>query len=291
MKEKSVFFVALLIAVLIAVVTTTIVFAATSYTYSFVNMTHKPIYVEIKTEYDIDAYDNIHKSFTVAPGGTVHTTLNKGTYWVYYYSCAVDNPGTDRPFDYEINLDSDIEAVIYPCDAKPTWLNVRNHTPETIDLDITNKVDEESYDVEPGLTQISVFSGENFYNYDACDSDLSGVIDVHPAGTTQLILPSCEVFVSPEYIYGASNIANFNFINHASFPLILTIIGPMNDLIEISPGINRADLVVGVYTYSYYIDYEVISGTFIVTPNGIGALLLSPEYTIDNGLLVEEEFE
>ena len=65
----------------------------------------------------------------------------------------------------------------------------------------------------------------------------------------------------------------------------------MNDLIEISPGINRADLVVGVYTYSYYIDYEVISGTFIVTPNGIGALLLSPEYTIDNGLLVEEEFE
>ncbi len=257
---------------------------------SFVNKTTKDIYVEVKTSHDPNPGDRVEKSYFVPAEGSDDVLLDEGTYWVFYWACGQDQPGVDQPFDIKVNLDNDYQIIVYPCDANPTKLNVRNHLAETVTLELIG-YEEYSYEVAPGLTAVEVFSGENIYKYDACDGDFSGVVDIKKNGTSSLTLPSCEWFDDPAVVYGAGNIAKFNIINHASFPVILSIIGPMNDLVEIGPGENSLILVAGSYEFSYYLNYELVTGSFFVPPNGNGVLFLSPEYTIDYGLVEQEDLE
>ncbi len=151
--------------------------------------------------------------------------------------------------------------------------------------------EDETFEIPPGFSIIEVFSGETVYRYDACDRDFNGVVDILPNGTTQFYMYSCEWYDSPDRVFGAANVANFRLINHASFPIILSLVGPENYLITVSPGENRVRLVAGVYKYAYFIDFQQVTGTFFVSPNGNGIAMFSPAYTIDNGLIDESTQE
>jgi len=277
-------------------------------TFRVVNKSHKDVQVEVYSRADITYGANdindagVVKIFNVPAGGSDDVLLdNDETYYYAYWACGPDPrdvagyPNINNPnnvIDGEINMKEDVEIVINPCDHQPTLLEVRNHLGETVSLELVG-YEEKTYDIEPGLTTISVYSGETIYKYDACDpvQDFNGVIDILATGRSDLLIRSCEYYLSPVFEFSAANVVSFRIINHASFPLILSVIGPMNDLIEISPGENRVTLVAGSYEYGYYMDYQLIIGNFFVSPNGNGIALLSPEYTIDYGLIAEEEFE
>ncbi len=290
MKGQNKYLLAALVALMVAISVASIVNAADDHSFSFVNNTHKDVYVEAKRSHDPYPHSNLERGFTVPAGGSGDITLDEGEYWIFYWSCNNDNPDVDTPSDIKINLDEDYQLVLEPCDRQSTVMEVRNHTGETISLELSG-ADTETYTIEPGLNRINVTSGETIFKYDACDPlrDFNGVIDIHPAGITDLLMRSCEYFDSPEFEFGAGNVVNFNIINHASFPIILEVIGPMSDLMEISPGINPVSLVAGNYSFNYYLDYQPVSGLFSVSPNGNGILLLSPEYTIFYDGLLDED--
>ena len=293
MKGQKKYILAALVALMVAISVASIVNAADDHTFSFVNNTHKPVYVEAKRSHDPYPLSNLERGFTVPAGGSDDILLDEGEYWIFYWSCNNDNPDVDAPFDFKINLNEDYQLVLEPCDRQSTTMEVRNHTGETISLELVGS-DTETFEIEPGLNRINVKSGETIFKYDACNPlrDFNGVIEIHPGGLTDLLMRSCEYFDSLVFEFGAGNVVNFNIINHASFPVVLQVIGPMGDLIEISPGINPVNLGPGIYTYSYYLDYQLVTGEFTVSPNGNGILLLSPEYTIFyDGLLDEAESE
>ena len=137
---------------------------------------------------------------------------------------------------------------------------------------------------------MKIYSGTNIYSYDACDQDFNGVVDVLASGKTQFFLRSCEWYASPARVHGGLNPVNFVIVNHASFPMILTLIGPENYLVTIDPGENRVQLIAGSYEYRYYMDFVEISGGFFVPGTGNGKVMFSPSYTIDYGV-VQEDFE
>lgn len=292
MKGQKFILIAVLIALVVATGAFTSVMAADDdNTLSVVNKTNRDIQVELYSRGDIaygvhDTDDpGIIKIFIVPAGGSNDVLLDKDeVYWYKYGVCGDVHDG-------QIDMENDVKIVINPCDRQPTTLEVRNHTGNTITLRLIGS-EEKEYDIKPGLNRINVNSGETIYSYDACDpvQDFSGEIDILATGRSDLLMRSCEYYLSLVFEYGAANVVSFRIINYASFPVILSVIGPMNDLIELSPGENRVTLVVGSYAYSYYMDYQLVPGNFFVPPNGNGALLLSPSFTIDNGLF-EEEFE
>ena len=297
MKGQNKYLLIALIALVVAIGAFTSVRAAEDKTFRVVNYSSRDVLVEIySTPSIVNGYGNhdtddegVIKIFIVPAGGSSEVLLDKDeTYYYAYLAC-----GTEI-VDAGFKMDENIELLIYPCGRSHTTMEVRNHTNETITL-ILIGLDEEDYTIEPGLNRINVISGENVYSYEACNPilEFGGVIDIDPNGITDLLIRSCEYYDSLVFEYGAENVVSFRIINHASFPMILSVVGPMSDLIEISPGVNRVTLVAGSYTYSYYMDHELISSSFFVDPNGNGMLLLSPEYTISTGFVEEEveEFE
>ncbi len=293
MKGQKFVFIAMLIALVVAIGAFTSVMAADDNTFRVVNNTNRDVSVEVYSRADIpygtsDTDDSgVQKIFNVAANSSNDVLLDEDEVYYYAYLACGD------VIDGSINMKDDVEIVIPACDRKPTILWVRNHLGSTTTLALIQGDDEDTYDIEPGLTKLSVAAGDTFYSYDACFplQDFNGEIHILDNGKSQLIMRSCEYYASPVAEFGAQNVVSFRIINHASFPIILTIIGPMNDLIEITPGENRVTLVAGSYSYSYYMDFNVIAANFFVSPNGNGILLLSPEYTIDYGLVEEEEFE
>ncbi|MBM3144102.1 MAG: hypothetical protein FJ010_03850 [Chloroflexi bacterium] len=291
--RKSIFFAVLAALIVTAVAFTSVMADDDTNTFKVVNHTHRDVRVEIysdpaQVEYYGDpsheADPNFQTYFIVPAGETAEILLDDDD--VYYYAYLACG---DDIIDADINMKEDITLTIQPCDRLPTTLEVRNHTDETISLRLIGS-EEKSFTIESGREVISVLSGETMYDYDACDPvrDFSGVIDIEASGKTDLLMRSCEYFDSLVYQYGAGNVVNFRIINHATFPIILSLIGPMNDLMEIEPGVNRVTLVAGVYEYNYFMDYQLVSGDFFVTPNGNGVLLLGPSYTINYGYLEED---
>jgi len=297
MKGQRIILVAMVIALVVAVVAITSVMAGDDdSTLRVVNKTDRDVLVEIYGVPSVfeDSYGNndeatvgVEKVFIVPAGGTDDILLdNDETYYYAYRACG------DNLIDAEIDMKDDVTIVINPCDRQPTTLKVRNHTGETIEVTLVGS-EEKTFKIEPGLTRIEIDSGETLYSYDACSptTDFNGVISIKANGRSDLVIRSCEYYASLVFEFGAKNVVGFNIINHASFPVILSVIGPMNDLIELSPGRNRVTLVVGSYQYSYYMDYNLVYGAFFVSPNGNGTVIVSPSFTIDNGLVDQEEFE
>lgn len=220
------------------------------------------------------------KDITVPAGTSDDSELTDGTYEYEYQYCDLGGPGDDK-IDGEIDLNGkDYKMVLYPCAHQPIKMLVMNHLSEEVTLDLFG-YDEYSVDIEPGRNKVELFSGDYIYDYDACGLDFAGEVHVLKNGTTTLILHSCEWFTHPARIHGHPNPVKFRIINHASFPLILTLIGPENYLVTASPGVNYYTLVAGSYKYSYYLDYALHSGTMLVTKNGIGAIVLSPSYIFE----------
>jgi hypothetical protein len=200
---------------------------------------------------------------------------------VYRY----EYPYCDDIIDGDITLDGkDIEMIIYPCAHQPTKFIVNNHLSEAVSLELLYGYEEYVFEIELGKNKVEVFSGNYYYNYDACNTDISGDVFIRKNGTSSLVLHSCEWFTDPARIYGPLNPTKYKLINHASFPIILTLIGPENYLVTVNTGVNRVKLVSGNYRYSYFLDYQLTSGSMYVPVNGTGGLTLKPAYVMSNGL-------
>jgi hypothetical protein len=210
----------------------------------------------------------------VKAGAKISEEIDHDTYLVTYTVC-----GTD--FDWELEFDGDDKVVLYPCKYMPTKMQVKSHLGDDIEL-IIDGYDDYEVDIEPGKNKVELFSGNTYYEYEACGGQVfSGELFVEKNGTTQLILHSCEWFTHPARIYGQPNPVKFRIVNHASFPIILTLIGPESYLVTANPGVNVFTLVSGSYKFSYFQDYKLVSGSMVVTKNGVGVLVVTPTYVYD----------
>jgi len=287
MKKKKIVYIALLAALLISTGAFQQTLAAgnqspamqeTTSVLSIVNKTSEEITVTLTP----DNGDPVKTSIVPAFGNDDTNLIDGVTYTYEYQYCDLAN--TDDLMDGEITLDGDDYTItLYPCAHQPTKLVINNHLSEEVSVELLYGYEEYAFDIELGKNKVNVFSGSYVYSYDACGIDFSGDVLIKKNGTTNLTLHSCEWFTDPARIYGPLNPAKYKLINHASFPIILTLIGPENYLVTVYPGVNRVKLVAGNYGYSYYLDYQIVSGSMYVPVNGTGGLTLKPSYVMDNG--------
>ena len=212
--------------------------------------------------------------FTVAPGDKLTEDVDEATYTLTYSQCG-------RDYRSKYVHEDDFKLVFYPCRNQPTKMQVKSHLAEDIVLEI-NGYEDYDLDISPGKTKVELFSGDVTYKYTACDGqEFSGEMFVAKSGTSQLVLHSCEWFQEPQRIYGQPNPVKFRIYNQASFPIIMTLIGPENYLVTVNPGTNVFTLIAGSYNYSYFMDAKIHSGNMLVTQNGIGTLVVTPSYVFD----------
>ena len=217
--------------------------------------------------------DKIYK-ISVASGEKATDNMDHDTYVVTYTMCGMD-------YDWTLKFNEDDKIVLYPCQNQPTKMQVKSHLGDDIEL-IIDGYDDYEVDIEPGKNKVELFSGNTYYEYEACGGQVfSGELFVEKNGKTQLILHSCEWFTHPARIYGQPNPVKFRIVNHASFPIIMTLIGPESYLVTANPGVNVFTLVSGSYKYSYFQDYKLVTGSMVVTKNGVGVLVVTPAYVYD----------
>jgi len=201
--------------------------------------------------------------------------ITEGEYVVRYTSCGVD-------YDWDLDLDEKFTLVLYPCKSQPTKIQVKSHLSEKVELKIYGYEDYE-VDIDPARkTKVELFSGNIDYEYTACGGQVFvGELKVAKNGTSQLVLHSCEWHLEPARNYAQPNPVKFRIINHASFPVIMTLIGPESYLVTVNPGVNSYTLISGNYRFSYYQDNRLLTGSMVVTPNGRGVLVVTPSYVLD----------
>jgi hypothetical protein len=214
-------------------------------------------------------------SLDVDAGTKGELSLEKGEYIVSYAHCG-------DLFDFYLDLKDEYSLVLYPCYNQPTKIQVKSHLSEKVTLEIFGYKDYE-VDINPGVkTKVNLFSGNIDYQYEACDGQVfTGELVAKKNGTTQLILHSCDWFREPARNYDKPNLSKFRIVNHASFQVIMTLIGPGNYLVTVEPGINVFSLLSGSYKYSYYQDLQLVTGSFVVSPNGNEVLVISPSYVME----------
>ena len=209
--------------------------------------------------------------FKVDAGSKVEKEMDQDIYVVTYTTCGMD-------YNWKLDLNEDEKIVLYPCDAQPTKMQVKNHLGDDVEL-IIDGYENYEFDIEPGKNRVELFSGNTYYEYEACNGQVfTGQLFVAKSGKTQFILHSCEWFTQPARIYSQPNPVKFKIVNQASFPIILTLIGPESYLVTVNPGVNVFTLISGSYKYSYYQDYKLVSGNMVITKNGKGVLVVTPAY-------------
>ncbi|MEA3351227.1 MAG: hypothetical protein U9Q82_11440 [Chloroflexota bacterium] len=293
MKKRKTISLSLLGVLLITIAVFNTVQAAKTpkHVLTIVNKTKGDIIFVIKDEYELsetpdkyvkqphllnDEEDAVAAKITLEDGESDDIELDEDTYWVFYVVC-----GDFK--DSAIKLEDDFKLVVYPCENRPTKMRINNHLSEAVAVAFTG-YDDYEFDIELGKNKVELFSGNYDYTYEACDTEMFGEIFITKDGTTELTLHGCEWYTSLVREYGGLQPVKYRIINHASFPLILTLIGPENYLVTANAGVNRVDLIAGSYTFSYYMDYQMHSGTMFVPKHGNGALILRPGYVMDNGL-------
>ena len=203
--------------------------------------------------------------------------ITVGEYRVRYTACGVD-------YDWFLNQEAgdDYTLVFYPCKSQPTKLQVKSHLSDKVEIKIYGYEDYE-VEIKPGLkTKVELYSGNIDYEYTACGGQVFfGEMKVAKNGTSQLVLHSCEWHLQPARNYAQPNPVKFRIINHASFPVIMTLIGPESYLVTVNPGVNFYTMISGNYRFSYYQDNRLLTGSMVVTPNGRGVLVVTPSYVLD----------
>jgi hypothetical protein len=290
MKKKKIVYIALLVALLLstggfqqtlAAGNQSPAMATAESILSIINKTNTTITVTLTSKDGAP----FNKVITIPAFSNDDSALEDAVYEYEYQYCK-------DVMDGEITLDEkDIEMILYPCANQPTKFVVSNHMSEVVSFELLYGYEEYVFEIELGKNKVEVFSGNYVYNYDGCDTDISGDVFIRKNGTTNLILHSCEWFTDPARTYGPLNPAKYKLINHASFPIILTLIGPENYLVTVNPGVNKVKLVSGNYSYSYYLDYQITSGSMYVPVNGTGGLTLKPAYVMSNGLEAGDDSE
>ena len=265
MRSAKITLIALMVAVFVSMGFTQTVWAARS-EFRIIN----------KSDDDVTVVLEGTKTYriTVEAGEKFSKDIDEDTYMVTYTHCGID-------FDWKLKHNEDYKLVIYPCRNQPTKMQVKSHLSEDIVLEI-NGYESLDFDISLGKTRIELFSGDITYEYTACDGQFfSGEMFVEKRGTSQLVLHSCEWFQDPQRIYGKPNPVKFRIVNHASFPIIMTLIGPENYLVTVNPGVNVFTLISGNYSYSYFVDAKLNNGSMLVTQTGAGILIVSPSYVFD----------
>lgn len=211
-------------------------------------------------------------SFTVLPGKWVKTVV-EGDYKYSYGTCG-------EKFSGEITVEDDLQwLVIDPCGAAPEYAKfvVDSHLGEGLTLQL---VGPQSYDLSISLGQnkfIALQTGFYTFTYTACGGSNTGELRITKNGTARLTLYSCEVMAL--HPLGDTSIAtiptNLRIGSHYSFPVRITLFGPINYSLEISPGLNRFDVLDGSYTYSYSAYGRFFSGSFVVGEAGT-SFIISP---------------
>lgn len=218
------------------------------------------------------------KTISFEPGVEDDIKLDNGEYTYVFGAC-------NESKDEKLELEGDkVEIIFYPCPHQPTKMKVMSHIDETIRVELREGYEDFDYDIKIGKTRVELFSGDYVYSYEACNQVFSGEIHVKKNGTTTFYIRSCEWYLDPAREFGALNPVKFHINNHASFPLILTLIGPQNYLLEVGSGSNRYELIAGSYRYSYFLDYQLHEGSMFVPLHGNGSMTLRPSFVMDNGL-------
>lgn len=219
--------------------------------------------------------DVLIHTFYVPAGESDSKLFDEDTYVVEYSFCGDD-------FDWELDLNEAFTMTLYPCKSQPTKMQVKSHLNEEVELKIYG-YDDMEVKIKPGTkTKVNLYSGNIDYEYVACGGQtFFGELKVAKNGTTQLVMHSCEWHLSPTRKYAQPNPVKFRIINHASFPVIMTLIGPESYLVTVNPGINVFTIISGNYRYSYYQDSRLLTGNMVVTPNGLGTLVVTPSFVMD----------
>ena len=278
MKKKILIFTLILTFVLASLPLQTVL-AETEYDFKVINYNRFSITVKLTEvleegetgdpeEYEIDVsrFDSKTKE------------LPKGVYdYSYGHPCGGTQIGT-------LKLDKDKTWKIYPCQVAPSKVRLNSHFSQDITVNLYGPLempepDDEDYTVELGGNPINdILSGTYILSYEACDSIISDEIFIMKNGKTKYTMHGCEWYTSPARTYDKPVPVKFKIINHASFPVVLQIVGPEGALLNINPGANVFTLIYGTYKYGYFLDNTYHTGNMMVTKNGLGQLVLRPSH-------------
>ncbi len=262
--------------------------AVTKYKFSVTNYINGAVVIELtdtnqNSEGGYDTYDVVVPRFD-----DITKEFPKSVYNYVYTVCNVTYTG-------ELKLKNDVEWEILPCGVEPTKMRFNSHIDDKLVITMYGPLEmpdpeEEEYEVELGGNQIpDILSGTYIMSYELACSTVgtdpktlfSEEIRVAKSGTTQIMIRGCEWYSHPARIYDKPVPVKFRIVNHASFPIILQIVGPEGALLEVNPGVNLYQLIYGTYKYGYFMDGVYHTGYMMVTKNGLGQLVLKPSYIFE----------
>lgn len=284
---KKILIITVLLAIMFAGIFVLPAFAATEkYTLSVKNHLNDRIVISLIEDSDSD--QPAEYQFAVDRFDDAEKELPKGSYKYEYEACG-------RWFSGSFNLKKDVNWEILPCGVEPTKMRFNSHFAENITVTMYGPLElrepeEEGFVVELGGNPISdILSGHYIMSYEAACSTVgtdpvtlfSEEIRVLKNGKTQITLHGCEWYTHPARTYDKPVPVKFKIINHASFPIILQIVGPEGALLEVNPGTNLVNLIYGTYKYGYFLDGEYHTGYMMVTKNGLGQVILKPSHIFE----------
>ena len=213
--------------------------------------------------------------FARSPGKS-YKTLNAGT-----YEYIIDVDECDIEITGEITVeDNNQELIIPPCadEVVEPKIVINLHIDEAITMELVGP-ETYSLNLELGTNKFrAIVSGDYVYSYETCDGQLfTGVLDVKKNGTTKFTIKSCERLIYDDF--DAINPVRFRIANHYSETLDVTLIGPTTFFFNITPGLNRLDMVAGRYQYIFVYDNKRVEGFLVVGKNGNTEVVFSPAFT------------
>jgi hypothetical protein len=259
--------------------------AATEYKLTVVNYTNDTIFVTLVEVLDEDDDDD-PKEYELRVDRFDDNSKNipKGEYAYSYNYCRTTISGT-------VKMNKERQWNLLPCGVEHTKMRFNSHFAQTITVNMYGPLEmpepeDEEYTVELGGNRIpDILSGTYIMSYEAaCGPTDPGTvtfseeIEVTKNGKTQITLHGCEWYDHPARIYDKPVPVKFKIINHASFSIVLQLVGPQGELLDIHPGTNLVTLIYGTYKYGYFLDGNYYTGYMMVTKNGLGSLVLRPSH-------------
>ena len=208
-------------------------------------------------------------------------TVLEDTYHIVYKTCRAkgDWKGNIIDVDTNITIDDDMVIELQPCMGQPiqTKFTVNNHIDQEIVISLTSMNEEDlahkDYELTTNLGRNrfeKIWSGQYAFTFDACDLTFSGILTIEKNGATQFTIKSCERFALEDF--QAPVPVKVRIANHFSIPLDITLIGPVNYIKHLEPGMNRYNIVAGVYQYIYAAHGIRYEGIWVVPRSGTGYL-------------------
>jgi len=262
--------------------------AKVEYPLTVVNYTNDTIFINMVEVLDEDN-ENEPKEYQMRVNRFDENSKNfpKGTYAYSYNYCNTTVTGT-------VKMNKERQWNLLPCGVQPTKMRFNSHFAQTLTVNMYGPLEmpepeDEEFEIELGGNPIpDILSGTYVMSYEAaCGPTDPGTItfseeiEVTKNGKTQITLHGCEWYDHPARIYDKPVPVKFKIINQASFSIVLQLVGPQGELLDVHPGINLVNLIYGTYKYGYFLDGEYHTGFMMVTKNGLGSLVLRPSHIFE----------